>query len=71
MHRFQVPSMSCGGCAKSVTKALRSVDANAWIETDPATREVRVDSPADEQAFLSVLEEADYPAKSLTDTSAQ
>ena len=26
MLRFYIPNMTCGGCAKSVTKALLSVD---------------------------------------------
>lgn len=69
MYRFHVPNMSCGGCAKSVTKALQSVDAEARIETDPAAREVRVDSSADQAALLSVLEEAGYPAEGTIDAS--
>ena len=35
MHRFYIPNMTCGGCARSVTKALLSVDPQARIETDP------------------------------------
>jgi copper chaperone len=62
MLRFHVPNMTCGGCAKSVTKALQSVDPQARIETDPPAREVRVESAADESAFLAVLSEAGYPA---------
>ena len=62
MLRFQVPKMTCGGCAKSVTNALQSVDADARIETDPDTREVRVETKADEAALRAVLEEAGYPA---------
>src|SRR5690606_10614876 len=61
--RFYIPNMSCGGCAKSVTKALLSVDPQARIETDPPAREVRVDSALDESAFLAVLSEAGYPDK--------
>lgn len=63
MLRFHIPNMTCGGCAKSVTKALLSVDPQARIETDPPAREVRVHSAVDESAFLSVLSEAGYPDK--------
>ncbi|AXA91378.1 heavy-metal-associated domain-containing protein [Massilia sp. YMA4] len=63
MMRFNVENMTCGGCAKSVTKALMSVDPKARIETDPSKREVRVDSGAEESAFLAVLSEAGYPAR--------
>lgn len=63
MIRFHIPNMTCGGCAKSVTKALLSVDPQARIETDPPAREVRVDSVLDQSAFLTALAEAGYPDK--------
>ncbi len=62
MHRFTLPTMTCGGCARSVTKALQSVDPDARIETDPPARVVRVDSDHPREAFLAVLAEAGYPA---------
>jgi len=63
MLRFYIPNMTCGGCAKSVTKALLSIDPQARIETDPPAREVRVDSATEESAFLAALNEAGYPHK--------
>ena len=62
MYLFTVPNMTCGGCAKSVTKALQSVDAAAKIETDPLKREVRVESSVAEADLRAVLTEAGYPA---------
>lgn len=61
MYLFTVPNMTCGGCAKSVIKALQSVDADAKIETDPPNREVRVQTSAGEAALRAVLSEAGYP----------
>lgn len=61
MFRFYIPKMTCGGCARSVTKALLSVDPQALVETDPAAREAMVYSNSDESAFLAVLKEAGYP----------
>ncbi len=63
MRRFNIPNMTCGGCARSVTKALLSADPQARIETDPPTREVRIDSGLDEGTLLAVLSEAGYPHK--------
>jgi copper chaperone len=63
MYLFTVPNMTCGGCAKSVTKALQSVDADAKIETDPPAREVRVQTSASEAALRAVLSEAGYPVE--------
>lgn len=62
MLRFHIPNMTCGSCAKSVTKVLQSVDSEARIEIDSRDREVRVDSVACESKFLAALERAGYPA---------
>lgn len=61
MIRFNIPNMTCGGCAKSVTKTILSVDPHARIETDPPARQVRVDSILDASAFAATLEDAGYP----------
>lgn len=53
--------MSCGGCARSVTQVLLSVDPQARVETDPPRREARVESTLDKRAFLAALSEAGYP----------
>jgi len=63
MLRFHVPNMTCGGCARSVTKAIQSVDGAAEIRTDPAAREVRIESAADQKAFLAALADAGFPAE--------
>ncbi|MBM3104072.1 heavy-metal-associated domain-containing protein [Pseudomonas arcuscaelestis] len=63
MHSFHVPNMTCGGCARSVTYALKSVDEDAKIETNPSAREVKVDSSLDRNVFVQVLSEAGYPVQ--------
>jgi copper chaperone len=68
---FYIPNMTCGGCAKSVTNALLSVDPQARIQADPPTREVRLDSGLDENAFLAVLSEAGYPNKPRTEAKRE
>ena len=59
---LRIESMTCGGCAKSVTRAIQSVDPNARIETDPAARTVKLQTTATLDAVQGVLEEAGYPA---------
>lgn len=59
---LRIENMTCGGCAKSVTKAIQSVDPDAKIETNPAARMVKVETTAPSAALLQVLEEAGYPA---------
>lgn len=60
--KLRIESMTCGGCARSVSRAIQSVDPNALIETDPASRMVKVETTATSAALQQVLEEAGYPA---------
>lgn len=60
--QFHIEMMTCGGCARSVTKAIRLVDPDAKVEADPKSRTVEVTSDKPREAFLPVLDEAGYPA---------
>lgn len=60
MVQFHVAGMTCGGCARSVTNAVKDVDAGASISIDLATRFVTVDSRADAAAIAGAIEAAGY-----------
>lgn len=60
MFDFQVNGMTCGGCARAVTNAVKSVDAAANIQVDLAAKRVTVDSTADAAKIRSAIEEAGY-----------
>ena len=62
MLNLRVEGMSCGGCAKSVTKALQRLDASATVSVDLPTREVVVETSANESAVLEALARAGFPA---------
>ena len=59
---LKIENMTCGGCAKSVAKAIQSVDPTARIDANPALRAVKVETTATPAALRQVLEEAGYPA---------
>lgn len=59
---LRIENMTCGGCAKSVTKAIQSIDPAARVETNPEARSVKVETTATAGALQEVLEEAGYPA---------
>jgi copper chaperone len=61
--QFQIDNMNCGGCAKSVTKAIQSVDGQAKVEIDLAGKQVLVASSAAEAAILASLNDAGYPPR--------
>ncbi|HZF43771.1 MAG TPA: heavy-metal-associated domain-containing protein [Sphingomonadaceae bacterium] len=50
--RFRIDNMTCGGCARGVTKAILSIDPQAEVSADPPARlvDVRSELPAAELA---------------------
>ncbi|MEG2313804.1 heavy-metal-associated domain-containing protein [Brevundimonas sp.] len=60
--QFSIARMSCGGCVKSITAAIASIDANAKVEADTATKLVTVETSASREDILSALDAAGYPA---------
>ncbi len=60
--RFHIENMTCGGCVRSVTSAIRSVDPGARVEADPSSRSVTIHSDTTPGAFLPALEQAGHPA---------
>ncbi|ODT66769.1 MAG: heavy metal transport/detoxification protein [Pelagibacterium sp. SCN 63-23] len=59
---FKIENMTCGGCAKSVTLAIQSVDPGAKVEANPLERAVKLETTASRAAIEQVLAEAGYPA---------
>lgn len=59
--RLRVERMTCGGCARRVTEAIRSVDPDAAVSAEPRERLVEVRSGLGEAAVLAALAEAGYP----------
>jgi len=60
--QFHIEAMHCGGCARSVTKAIQSVDPAAAVSADPESRKVEVTSAKPREAFLPALAAAGFPA---------
>ena len=64
--RFHIPNMSCGGCARSVTRAIQSVDADAHIVIEQSRREVELTSDLPRDRFASALAAAGFPVVPAT-----
>lgn len=60
--QFHIEKMTCFGCARSVTKAIQSVDKDAVIKADPENRKIEVETSAARAEIEAVLAEAGYPA---------
>jgi copper chaperone len=63
--RFHIENMTCGGCARSVAKAVEAVDPKARIEADPVTKKATVDTSLPSETISRVLSEAGYPATAV------
>lgn len=64
MLEFNLPDMSCGHCASTVTQTCKLVDPAAKVEVDLNARKVTVQSSEDRQDFAEALAEAGYPPAS-------
>lgn len=63
--KFFIENMTCGGCAKSIRKAIASVDPGSGIRFDIPSRIVELDSGQDEYLFTLVLAAEGYTAVSV------
>jgi len=55
--------MTCGGCARAVTAAVRALDPSAKVDTDPPSHTVTVESSLGEAAIRAVLTAAGFPPR--------
>lgn len=60
MHRYSIPSMTCGHCAGTIDRAVKSIDPKAEVTIDFKTREVSVQSTAAETAIATAIRSAGY-----------
>jgi copper chaperone len=58
--QFHIENMTCGGCARSVTKAIQSVDPAAEVMADPAARKVDVTTSASRDIVAAALADVGY-----------
>lgn len=60
MTEFKLPSMTCGGCAGRVTRALQAADPEARVTVDLPRQAVQVHSALDRAELERVLVAAGY-----------
>jgi copper chaperone len=61
--QFHIDNMTCGGCARSVTAAIRSLDPGATVRADPPGRTVEVETVRGESELRAVLTAAGFPPR--------
>jgi copper chaperone len=60
MHRYSIPSMTCGHCAGTIDRAVKSVDPKADVTIDLKAKEVSVRSSATETQIATAIRSAGY-----------
>ena len=60
--RLRIDTMTCGGCARRITKSIQTVDPAAEVEIDLDGRLVEVRSAQPFDAFAPALTAEGYPA---------
>ncbi len=62
MIELKVNDMTCGHCVKTITQTVASIDADARVQADLATKRVRIESSHSAAELSKALDEAGYPA---------
>jgi copper chaperone len=65
MVKLKVEQMSCGHCAATVQKAVKSVDPGADVQVDLAGGTVVVSTNVEESRISEAIREAGYPNQKL------
>ena len=60
MMKLKVAGMTCGGCVKSVERAVAAAAPGAKVKVDLKSGEVAIDGTAAKQAVVSAIEDAGY-----------
>ena len=63
MQTFKVDGMTCGGCVGAVTRAVQTVDKDAKVEVDLASKTVKVDSNVSALQIIDVITNAGFEAR--------
>lgn len=60
MTQFMVPSMTCGGCAAAITRAIKAQDADAQVDIDLSGKQVQVNSRLTDLQLSELIAAAGY-----------
>lgn len=60
MLELDLPGMTCGGCVRGVTAAVRELDPEARVEADLEQRHATITTTAPEAQVRKALTEAGY-----------
>lgn len=65
MLKLKVPEMSCGHCAGTIEKAVKSIDPGARVAVDLGSSTVTVETGADDNAIREAIRSSGYDNEKL------
>ena len=60
MIELTVNDMTCGGCVASITRVVKGLDANATVDTDVASKRVKITSAVSADNVIAAISDAGY-----------
>lgn len=60
MHRYSIPSMTCGHCAGTIDQAVKAVDPHADMNIDLKGKQVSIRSGATAAQVFAAIRSAGY-----------
>jgi len=60
MYKFEVNDMTCGHCASTVDKAVKTVDPGAQVRIDLTAHHVEIQSDKPASVFATAITDAGY-----------
>lgn len=65
MHEVKVSGLTCGGCVKSLSNALKAIDSKLEVDVDLNTQMVRIKSEKSQEEIALTIEEAGFKVVSF------
>ena len=65
MHEVKVSGLTCGGCVKSLSNALKAIDSKLEVDVDLNTQMVRIKSEKSKEEIALTIEEAGFKVVSF------
>ena len=57
---LKVPDMACSACVKTITEAIHNIDAQANVQADSTTKELKIETTASESSIKEAITAAGY-----------
>lgn len=62
--KLTVKGMTCGGCVRSVTRAIQRIDESAEVRVDLPSGRVEIDGSLNAEQAASAIDEAGFSVES-------